>query len=112
LMWRRTGVPGGLGRRSGDDWHVRELEGRLFFYKHVVGHYFATRYRLFFPLFWLRGVEQVIAWIWDPDNGDRSLQDRVRASWEVLLALPEALKFRRFPADSIRRVPSLEFPES
>ncbi|MGC4093912.1 MAG: glycosyltransferase [Polyangiaceae bacterium] len=108
LMWRRTGVPGGLGRRSGDDWHVRELEGRLFFYKHVVGHYFGARYRLLAPLFWLRGLEQVIVWIWDPDNGDRPFGARVRASLGVFAALPEALRFRRFPADRIRRVPSLE----
>lgn len=112
LMWRRTGVPGGLGRRAGDDWHVRELEGRLFFYKHVVGHYFSTRYKLLFPLFWLRGVEQVIAWIWDPDNADRSLSSRLRASVEVIGALPEALRFKRFPAERIRRVPSLELGDS
>lgn len=108
LMWRRTGVPGGLGRRAGNDWHVRELEGRLFFYKHVVGHYFAERYRRLAPLFWLRGLEQVIVWIWDPDNADRSLGERLRASFEVILALPEALRFERFPAERIQRVPSLE----
>lgn len=112
LMWRRTGVPGGLGRRAGDDWHLRELEGRLFFYKHVVGHYFSARYKLLFPLFWLRGVEQVIVWIWDPDNADRAFSDRVRASVEVVVSLPEALKFKRFPAERIRRVPSLQSTES
>lgn len=108
LMWRRTGVPGGLGRRAGDDWHLRELEGRLFFYKHVVGHYFSARYRLLYPLFWLRGVEQVIEWIWDPDNADRPLPARVRATLEVVWSLPKALEFHRFPAERIQRVPSLE----
>ncbi len=106
VMWRRTGVPGGLSRRAGEDWHIRELEARLFFYKHVVGHYFERRYRLLFPLFWLRGIEQVIVWIWDPDNADRPLTARMRASVEVIWALPEALRFERFSADNIQRVTS------
>jgi glycosyltransferase involved in cell wall biosynthesis len=105
LMWRRTDVPGGLNRRAGDDWHMRELEARLFYYKHVVGYYFAWRYRLMGPLFWLRGIEQVLVWIWDRDNSHRSFGERVRASFEVVSRLPSALRFARFPAEAVRRVP-------
>ncbi|MET0594172.1 MAG: glycosyltransferase, partial [Polyangiaceae bacterium] len=95
LMWRRTNVPGGLGRRSGDDWHMRELEARLFYYHHVVGHYFERRYRTLRPLFWLRGIEQVVVWIWDADNRHRSFGERLRASYEVVTGLSEALRFDR-----------------
>jgi glycosyltransferase involved in cell wall biosynthesis len=105
LMWRRTDVPGGLNRRAGDDWHMRELEARLFYYEHVVGYYFAWRYRLMLPLFWLRGVEQVLVWIWDADNRHRSFGERARASVEVFARLPSALRFDRFPASAVRRVP-------
>ena len=51
LMWRRTNVSGGLARRTGDDWYIRELEARVFYYRHVVGYYFTWRYRLFLPCF-------------------------------------------------------------
>jgi glycosyltransferase involved in cell wall biosynthesis len=105
LMWRRTDVPGGLDRRRGDDWHMRELEARLFYYKHVVGYYFQRRYRILLPLFWLRGIEQVLVWIWDADNGHRSFEERVSASFEVVVRLPEALRSRRFSAADIRRIP-------
>jgi glycosyltransferase involved in cell wall biosynthesis len=105
IMWRRTDVPGGLDRRRGDDWHMRELEARLFYYKHVVGYYFARRYRAMLPLFWLRGIEQVIVWIWDSDNGHRSFLERLSASLQVVVRLPEALRSRRFSVDDVRRVP-------
>jgi hypothetical protein len=105
LMWRRTNVPGGLGRRSGTDWHLRELEARLFYYQHVVGHYFERRYRTLRPLFWLRGIEQVVVWIWDADNRHRSVGERVRASFEVVWGLPGVLRFHRFPENAVRRVP-------
>jgi glycosyltransferase involved in cell wall biosynthesis len=105
LMWRRTSVPGGLDRRRGDDWHMRELEARLFYYKHIVGYYFERRYRMLVPLFWLRGIEQVLVWIWDSDNGHRSFGERVSASFEVVVRLPQALRSRRFSAGDIRRVP-------
>jgi glycosyltransferase involved in cell wall biosynthesis len=106
LMWRRTNVPGGLGRRSGDDWHLRELEARLFYYQHVVGHYFERRYRTLRPLFWLRGIEQVVVWIWDSDNRHRSFSERLRASIEVIWGLPAVLRFDRFQESAVRRVPS------
>jgi glycosyltransferase involved in cell wall biosynthesis len=105
IVWRRTDIPGGLNRRAGDDWCIRELEARLFYYKHVVGYYFPWRYRLLEPLFWLRGMEQVLVWIWDRDNAHRPLEQRVRASVELVTELPRALKSRRFPADKVRRVP-------
>jgi glycosyltransferase involved in cell wall biosynthesis len=105
LMWRRTNVPGGLGRRTGDDWHLRELEARLFYYQHVVGHYFERRYRALRPLFWLRGIEQVVVWIWDADNRHRSFGERLRASFEVVSGLPDVLRFHRFPESAVRRVP-------
>ncbi len=104
IMWRRTNVPGGLNRRAGDDWHMRELEARLFYYKHVVGYYFERRYRALFPLFWARGIEQVLLWIWDSDNGHRSFGERLRASVELVSRLPQALRSQRFSADQIRRV--------
>jgi glycosyltransferase involved in cell wall biosynthesis len=105
LMWRRTDVPGGLDRRRGDDWHMRELEGRLFYYKHVVGYYFERRYRMLMPLFWLRGIEQVLVWIWDSDNDHRSFAERMSASFQVVLRLPEAIRSSRFSTNDIRRVP-------
>jgi glycosyltransferase involved in cell wall biosynthesis len=107
-MWRRTNVPGGLGRRAGEDWHLRELEARLFYYQHIVGHYFERRYRALRPLFWLRGIEQAVIWIWDSDNGHRSFGERVRASFEVVTGLPEVLRFDRYPASAVRRVPRLD----
>jgi glycosyltransferase involved in cell wall biosynthesis len=106
LMWRRTDVPGGLARRSGADWHVRELEARLFYYKHVVGYYFRRRYRLLRPLFWLRAVEQVVIWIWDADNRHRSFGERLRATCEVVMRLPNVLRYARFTEADVRRVPS------
>jgi glycosyltransferase involved in cell wall biosynthesis len=105
LMWRRTNVSGGLARRTGDDWYIRELEARVFYYRHVVGYYFTWRYRLLLPLFWLRSIQQVLVWIWDADNGHRTLGERVIASASVFLKLPRALSSARFPASAIRRVP-------
>jgi glycosyltransferase involved in cell wall biosynthesis len=105
LMWRRTNVPGGLERRRGDDWYMRELEARLFYYKHVVGYYFARRYRTLLPLFWLRGIEQVLVWIWDSDNRHRSFGEKAVASLQVFVRLPEALRSNRFSPADVRRVP-------
>lgn len=104
-MWRRTDIPGGLDRRGGDDWHVRDLEARLFYYRHVVGYYFRRRYLLLLPLFWLRGIQQSLLWIWDPDNGHRSLTERLLASMEIWVRLPSAIRSERFPAHEVRRVP-------
>jgi glycosyltransferase involved in cell wall biosynthesis len=108
IMWRRTDIAGGLNRRGAEDWHLRELEARLFYYEHVVGHYFPTRYRLLKPLFWLRGVEQVFVWIWDPDNAHHPLAKRLRATVELMTELPRAVRANRFPADEVRRVPHLK----
>jgi hypothetical protein len=108
VMWRRTDIPGGLNRRAGEDWHLRELEARLFYYKHVVGYYFQRRYRALLPLFWLRGIEQVLIWIWDSDNNHRSVGERLQASFEVVSRLPRALRSERFSAAAIRRVPEWE----
>ena len=106
VIWRRTDVPGGLNRRAADDWPVRELEARLFYYKHIVGHYFERRYRMLFPLFWLRAVEQVLVWIWDSDNAHRSVAERLSATAAAACGLRDALRFRRFAANDIRRVPA------
>lgn len=107
IVWRRTNVAGGLNRRGAADWHMRELEGRLFYYEHVVGHYFPWRYRLLKPLFWLRGVEQVFVWIWDPDNAHHPLDKRLRASLELVTGFPRAIRSNRYPVGEVRRVPSL-----
>jgi glycosyltransferase involved in cell wall biosynthesis len=107
IVWRRTDVPGGLNRRAAEDWHIRELEARLFYYEHVVGHYFPWRYRLLKPLFWLRGAEQVFVWIWDPDNAHHPLAKRLRASMDLVTEFPRALRSNRYPAEEVRRVPSL-----
>lgn len=106
-VWRRTDIPGGLDRRSGDDWSRRELEAWLFYYRHVVGHYFPWRYRLFYPLFVARGLQRVLFWVWDPDNSHRTFGQRVRASVDLVTALPFILGTRRFPASAVRRVPAL-----
>ena len=105
VMWRRTDVPGGLERRAGDDWHMRDLESRLFYYRHVVAHYFRLRYRLLFPLFWLRAIEQSLIWIWDPDNSRRSFKERLSASVQLFVRFPSALRSKRFLASRVRRVP-------
>jgi glycosyltransferase involved in cell wall biosynthesis len=105
-MWRRTDVPGGLDRRGGDDWHMRDLEARLFYYRHVVGYYFSRRYKMLLPLYWLRSVQQSLLWIWDPDNGHRSLGERVAASCEICFRLPRAIRSERFSAHAVRRVPT------
>lgn len=104
-LWRRTNIPGGLNRRAGEDWHLRELEARLFYYRYVVGHYFKRRYRVLFPFFWLRGIEQVLVWIWDPDNRHRPFIGRLRASIDVMVRFPKALRFDHFSTHDIRRVP-------
>jgi len=107
-MWRRTDVPGGLDRRCGEDWYMRDLEARLFYYRHVVGHYFWIRYWLFLPLFWLRAIEQTFVWVWDPDNGHRPFAERARASFELFSRLPKALRSQRFSGSMVRRVPRWE----
>src|SRR5450432_280497 len=53
---RRTNLAGGLSRRTRHDWYAHELEARLFYYEHVVGHYFPLRYRFLYPLFVLRSL--------------------------------------------------------
>ena len=107
-MWRRTDIPGGLDRRGGADWHMRDLEARLFYYRHVVGYYFRRRYQLLVPLFWIRGIQQSFLWIWDPDNGHRSFAERLTASVQIWSRLPSALSSGRFSEAEIRRVPEWE----
>lgn len=106
-VWRRTDVPGGLERRRGDDWSRRELEAWFFYYRHVVGHYFPWRYRLFYPFFVVRGLQRVLFWVWDPDNSHRSLEERASASLELFSSLATAIRSPRFPASSVHRVPAL-----
>jgi hypothetical protein len=105
---RRTDVPGGLARRTRKDWYAWELEARLFYYQHVVGHYFPIRYRLLRPLFVLRGFEQSLLWMWD-DNRHRSRRERVRATIGLVQSLPRALPFQRFSTTGVRRVSQLSF---
>jgi glycosyltransferase involved in cell wall biosynthesis len=106
-VWRRTDIPGGLDRRSGDDWSRRELEAWFFYYRHVVGHYFPWRYRVFLPFFVARGLQRVLFWVWDPDNSHRSSGERVRASLGLLAALPSIVSSQRFPVGAVLRVPDL-----
>ena len=106
IIWRRTNVPGGLARRVGNGWHLRELEARLFYYRHIVGYYFPLRYRLLRPLFTVRAVFQVLEWIWDPDNCQRPTRDRLGASVELLLKVPSAVRGRLYSSNQVRRVPS------
>ena len=105
MMWRRTDVPGGLARRAGDNWHLREFEARLFYYRHVVGYYFPLRYRLLCPLFFVRAVTQVLEWIWDPDNGSRSMRQRLKASIDLFFKAPSVLRGRHYSSNQVRRVP-------
>lgn len=106
-VWRRTDIPGGLDRRSGEDWSRRELEAWFFYYRHVVGHYFPWRYRAFFPFFVARGLQRVLFWVWDPDNSHRSRAERIRASVVLLTELPSIASSQRFPASAVHRVPDL-----
>jgi len=106
MMWRRTNIKGGLARREAEGWHLREIEARLFYYKHVVGHYFPIRYALLRPLFVLRALTQVLEWIWDPDNGERTTRERARASIDLFLGVFRWVFSRRFSEGEIRRVTS------
>jgi glycosyltransferase involved in cell wall biosynthesis len=106
IAWRRVHIDGGLDRRSGADWYLKDLAGRVIYYHGVVGHYFPWRFRLLYPLYVLRTWQQVVAWIWDGDNAGRSLSERLRASLGTLAALP-AMEWRegwRRPPEAIRRV--------
>ena len=107
LVWRRVGIPGGLDRRSHPQWHIRELESRVVYYRDVVGHYFPWRYRLLYPLYVARLVEQTWEWIWDRDNRWRTLSVRLRATAEVVTKLPTALRRPGQDRDGVRRVESL-----
>lgn len=104
VMWRRTNVAGGLGRRENEKWHLRELEARLFYYKHVVGYYFPLRFATMRPLFVVRAVLQVFEWIWDPDNRQHSVRERLNASFEIVFKVHEVLAARNYDPAQIRRV--------
>jgi glycosyltransferase involved in cell wall biosynthesis len=112
LILRRTNLPGGLDRRTRSDWFAHELEARLFYYEHVVGHYFPHRYRLLYPLFVLRGLQQVLFWIWDGDNAHWPLAERIRATALLGPALMEARRRRRFPASAVHRVAHVGFVDA
>jgi glycosyltransferase involved in cell wall biosynthesis len=103
-VWRRTDVPGGLARRFGADWHVRELEAWLFYYRHVVAHYFPLRYRLLYPLFLFRALQKVTFWVWDRDNRHHRARERLAACLDLPLRLPAAIRTPRFPEAGVRRV--------
>jgi glycosyltransferase involved in cell wall biosynthesis len=105
---RRTDIPGGLERRTRKDWARWELETRLFYYERVVGHYFPVRYRLLCPLFVLRGVQQVLFWIWDGDNRHRGFFERMRATIDLVPSVRLALALPRFSASDVRRVSALQ----
>jgi len=111
VMWRRTDVPGGLARRMGADWYLREFEARLFFYRNVVGYYFPTRYRLLRPLYFVRALFQVFEWIWDPDNRAHPFFERLAASTNLFLQASTVLDGKRYSARAIRRVPSWPSPQ-
>jgi glycosyltransferase involved in cell wall biosynthesis len=109
IIWRRVDIPGGLDRRASDGWYVNELMGRIIYYHGVVAHYFPRRFRLLYPLYVLRELEQVLIWLWDPDNAGRSLSERLRASIMTMVRLPtlEWSHGWRLPRERIRRVPVL-----
>jgi glycosyltransferase involved in cell wall biosynthesis len=107
VIWRRVDVPGGLDRRTRDDWYVNELRGRVIFYHGIVARYFPARFRAFYPLFWLRPLQQVLMWIWDADNRGRGTPQRLRATIDLLRRFPAlAAKFRR-EAQGVRPVERL-----
>lgn len=91
VIQRRLDIAGGLERRTGDDWYRQELAGRVAYYHRVVGHYFPWRFRLLYPLYIVRVVQQAWGWIWDNDNRRRGTWGRVRATLGVLGWLPGAL---------------------
>jgi glycosyltransferase involved in cell wall biosynthesis len=101
-LWRRTNIDGGLARRSRADWHLRELEARLFYYREIVGHYYPLRYKALTPLFIARGIQQTLFWIWDADNRHRTLSERARAMRELVTALPGVLRFERFSSGAVK----------
>jgi glycosyltransferase involved in cell wall biosynthesis len=109
-VWRRVNIDGGLDRRSARDWYRRDLEGRVIYYHGVVGHYFPWRFRLLYPLYLLRVIEQVLIWLWDRDNADRGFGERLRATLLTLAEFP-AIEWRRgwhLDRGTIRRAPALE----
>lgn len=108
VLWRRTDVPGGLERRSREDWYAWELEARLFYYRNVVGHYFPMRYRLLAPLFALRAATMTTGWIWDGDNARRGVLERVRATVDTFARLPRIAATPRFSANEVRRGDALK----
>jgi len=104
VMWRRTNVAGGLGRRENEGWHLRELDSRFFYYKHVVGYYFPRRFALLRPLFVIRAILQVFEWIWDPDNCQHSVSERLTASVEIFVKFYTVLSSKHYDSSQIRRL--------
>jgi glycosyltransferase involved in cell wall biosynthesis len=110
VIHRRVDVPGGLDRRTSADWYRQELAGRVAYYHRVVGHYFPWRFRLLYPLFVARAVQQAWGWIWDNDNKRRGTWGRVAATLGVIRRLPGSI-WRdgwRPPPGGIRRQPRLD----
>jgi len=109
LVWRRVDIEGGLDRRSGPDWHLREFEARIAYYHDVVGYYFPWRLRLLYPIFILRAIEQVWEWIWDADNNGHSTRERAMACAAVVRRLPILLwrRWRHSATSQVRRVDHL-----
>lgn len=106
VIWRRVNVAGGLDRRSGSNWFVKDLTGRVAYYHGVVAHYFPWRFRLLYPLYVLRTLQQVLLWIWDADNASRGFRGRLWASL-VTLALAPSVELGwgwDLGLDKIRRV--------
>jgi glycosyltransferase involved in cell wall biosynthesis len=109
-VWRRVNIDGGLDRRSARDWYRRDLEGRVIYYHGVVAHYFPWRFRLLYPLYLLRVLEQVLIWLWDADNADRGFGERLRATLLTVAEFP-AIEWRLgwcLDRGTIRRAPALE----
>lgn len=109
LVWRRVDIGGGLDRRSGPDWHLRELDARIAYYHDVVGYYFRWRLRILYPIFLLRAVEQVWEWIWDADNKSHSTRERALACAAVVRRLPILVwrRWRRIDSSRVRRIDHL-----
>ncbi len=109
LIHRRVDVPGGLDRRSSSDWDRKDLVGRIIYYHGVVAHYFPWRFRLLYPLFVLRILQQVLVWLWDADNAKRTPGERIKASFRTLAAFPTIAWHLgwRLPPGTIKRVEAL-----
>ena len=106
LVWRRVDIPGGLDRRTRPGWYRNEMELLVRYYREIVGYYFPWRYRILFPFFILRVIQQVWWWIWDTDNMARTIRQRVIATFAVPFVLP-GLLLKQDRSGPVRRIDSL-----